>query len=77
MPYTQPNRSPESCRNPLCGYLERITEGVHTDRCKHNIPMYEKCAWHRTPNQIKTLEAQEQMTTQRIREPAERKDCDD
>jgi len=74
MSYTQPNRSPESCRNPLCGYLEqRITDGVHTDRCKHNIPMHEKCAWHRTPNQIKALEAQEQMTAQRIREPMGRR----
>ena len=70
MPYTQPSRAPESCCSPLCGYLEKRTvAGEHYDRCAHGIPMHEGCAWKRTPEQIKAIEAQEQMTAQRVREP--------
>lgn len=70
MTYSQPNRSPECCRKPLCGYLEQRTVGdVHHDRCAHGIPMHgPSCAWHRTPEQIAMIAATEQAAASRHQE---------
>ena len=70
--------APESCRTPRCGYLieNAVTIDGRSDpdhRCAHGVPMHPGCAWHRTPEQIKAIEAQEQMTAQRIREPLGRR----
>ena len=67
MTYTQPSRAPESCRDPLCGYLEQRTVGSDPrDRCLHNIPMHGPgCAWHRTPEQIAIINAREADIRQR------------
>lgn len=61
MTYHQPSRAPESCRQPLCGYLEQRSVGAEPhDRCLHNIPMHgPDCAWHRTPEQIALINARE------------------
>jgi len=67
---TDQNQSPWSCRSPLCGYL--IQHPSRQD-CAHNMEFVSPCAWHRTPEQIKAIEAQEQMTAQRIREPLGRR----
>jgi len=66
--------APESCRTPRCGYLHEntVTIGGKSEpdhRCDHDVPMHPACAWHRTPEQIKAIDAQEQMTAQRVREP--------
>lgn len=67
MTYTQPSRSPESCRDPLCGYLEqRTVQGEPRDRCLHSIPMQPACAWHRTPEQIALINAREADIAQRV-----------
>ena len=64
-----PSCAPEGCRAPLCGYLEQRTVGdEHHDRCAHAIPMHTPCAWHRTPEQVRAIEAQEQATVTRFRE---------
>ena len=56
MAHIQPNRSPEGCRSPLCGYLEQRESGPeHHDRCAHNIEFTMPCAWHRTPAQIRAM----------------------
>ena len=69
MTYEQPNVAPESCRAPLCDYLEsRSRGGEQFDRCLHNIPQHEGCAWHRTPEQIAVIAAQEQGCVARFRE---------
>ena len=62
------HQSPESCRAPMCGYFKQ-----RTDQCAHNIPMRSPCAWHRTPEQLQAIEAQEQMTVHRVREPLGRR----
>lgn len=60
-------RSPDHCRMPLCGYLE---QRPGHDQCRHTgVRMQDGCAWHRTPEQIRAIEAQEQMTAQRIAAP--------
>lgn len=60
MSFHQPNRAPEGCREPLCGYLEqRSVAGEHHDRCLHSIPMQPGCGWHRTPEQVAAISAQE------------------
>jgi len=71
-----PNSAPPSCRG--CAHVELIVvrfEGyaIPRDRCAHDVPMHPACAWHRTPEQIKAIVAQEQMTAQRIREPLGRR----
>lgn len=70
--------APETCRAPRCGYLHEntVTIGGKSEpdhRCAHDVPMHPVCAWHRTPEQIKAIVAQEQMTAQRIREPLGRR----
>ena len=65
--------APETCRAPRCGYLHEntVTIGGKSEpdhRCAHDVPMHPACAWHRTPEQIKAIEAQEQMTAQRVSE---------
>ena len=67
---TDQNQSPWSCRSPLCGYLIQYPS---RQDCAHNMEFVSPCAWHRTPEQIKAIEAQEQMTAQRIREPLGRR----
>lgn len=67
MTYIQPSRSPESCRDPLCGYLEQHTvQGEPRDRCLHQIPMQPACAWHRTPEQIAEIHASETDAAYRV-----------
>lgn len=62
-----PSSAPEGCRAPLCGYLEQRTVGdEHHDRCAHAIPMHTPCAWHRTPEQVRAIEAQEQASVTRF-----------
>lgn len=69
MSHQQPNRAPEGCRAPLCGYLEQRTVGdEHHDRCAHAIPMHTPCAWFRTPEQIAVISAQEQASVTRFQE---------
>ena len=67
---TDQNQSPWSCRSPLCGYLIQYPS---RQDCAHNMEFVSPCAWHRTPEQIKAIVAQEQMTAQRIREPLGRR----
>jgi len=72
MTYAQPNRAPEGCRSPLCGYLEqRERAGEHFDACLHKIPMHEGCAWHRTPQQIAIISAQADQIVSAARQPFE------
>lgn len=67
MTFHPPSRSPESCRAPLCGYLEqRTVQGEPRDRCLHQIPMQPACAWHRTPEQIALINAREADMAQRV-----------
>ena len=69
MAHQQPNHAPEGCRTPLCGYLEQRAVGDERhDRCVHAIPMHTPCAWHRTPEQIAVISAQEQGSVARFRE---------
>jgi len=69
---------PRNLPLPALGYLHEntVTIGGKSEpdhRCAHDVPMHPACAWHRTPEQIKAIEAQEQMTAQRIREPLGRR----
>lgn len=67
MSFHQPNRAPESCREPLCGYLEqRQHNGEYHDRCAHGIPMHCGCAWHRTPEQIKAMHERDMGLTNKV-----------
>lgn len=75
MTYSQPSRAPESCRQPLCGYLEQRSVGTEPhDRCLHNIPMHgPECAWHRTPEQIRAMEQRDAEMLQRVQHPIQRR----
>lgn len=75
MTYVQPNRSPESCRAPLCGYLEqRNHNGDHHDRCMHGIPMHGPgCGWHRTPEQIRAMHERDAELIEKAKQPIQRR----
>lgn len=74
MTYEQPNVAPESCRAPLCGYLEiRSRGGEQFDRCLHNIPQHEGCAWHRTPEQIRAMHERDAQMLHQINAPIRRR----
>ena len=74
MTYEQPNFATESCRAPLCGYLEsRSRGGEQFDRCLHNIPQHEGCAWHRTPEQIRAMHERDAQMLHQINAPIRRR----
>ena len=70
----QHHTAPPKCAT--CGHLQRSTVQIgpivdRNDFCSHPTgakPMHTPCAWHRTPEQVRAIEAQEQATVTRFRE---------